>query len=455
MSYSRHQGIQDAQAAISDYSAQKDALQERLSRLRDDSQALSAGIQSSYREIAAGLLSAVSADAVQAAAQVLGATTPGELRETLEAERRALQERRREIEADSEFASRESLIGQEGSWNLQYAQLDRELSEVSAALQSFRDHDLIWLEEHPQPTGFWAGLWDWLNGNSQTRKEKTDSVLSTFRALSLNEIRQRRNDVGRQAAALQADLQALAQRIERLEELTREHAGITCRLSTFDDRMLGELRGALAQVMDGCDSAELRRRLPENFHLLIGKAAALKDKLTLLEQLSTSLSRQIDDRQQRIVGVQRVLSKWRRSSRSFLRADKTAWLRTLPQSKASATGRWLGHWDVLYGDIIGFDDYLMYSLLLGRDDPFIPYMAFCSQAEERAPLAFAQALMPGLAEECQEHPEAAEALAGAQAEADEQVEEGALSSIADEWQSEQDASGQDGGDAGFAGQDQS
>lgn len=428
-SYTRRQGISDADQALGDYGRQLLKLEGQLRKVEAASETVVAELERTSADLAVLVLPTLGESDIRAADALLGGTRLADRAAELEVERQDLLTRQRDLAENQEVIDSERLIGSlSGEGDL----LRSEIEALEREVTRYNHSGLHWLRVNPKPQGGLSGLWDSVGGTSRKRQETLATVLSDFEASSIEEVETRETEANDKLGAARRRLETVESEIERISGLAGRYKEVNSALGGFDDMALCSLRSVVVEVLASADFKALQEKLSAH-KLPIATAAALTSKRSLLSQAGNSLKKEIADRKQRIAAIERVRRKWVRSSKTYLKSDKSDWLRTAPQRKVEQTDTYCGHFDLLYASIMGFDDYLFYSMLLGRDSPVIPFLAFSALADDKPPMGFAASVLPDFAEQRAEYPDASKDVQSLLDHRDEQVEHQALDTIADEW----------------------
>jgi hypothetical protein len=369
---------------------------------------------------------------VQAAGKILGTQALSEHQRTSAIEKKELEQKLAASEADPKYVNRESLAGPNGSLLQSLADAQAEQKNFETDRGKLNLPELEWLAKNPRPEGFFGALFDSLGGTNRQRKRYTVHVLATLKFSSLKAIDDRKRALDGCIASAKDAVKGVEVQIEDVRKATALRETLARDFALFDERSFEKLRKQCEAHLQTCNYFDVQAKIPQEHKPLVAKLALCRDKISLLGQLIESLGKEVADRENRIRSIENVRRKWQRSRKSYLKADKSAWLRNAPQQRTEVTHTYCNHYDTTYMNIMMFQNFMLYSMLLDRGHHYVPYVAMSQGAEAQAPNRFVQQALPETAKDMAEHPEAVKATQSVFHESEEFVEQDALNKTADE-----------------------
>lgn len=395
----------DAKAAIKDYEEQISLLQQEREKTEHALSNAAFGVAEAHEAIAAVLLHEASPKCIALADQFLGGQSVRSRQSEL-AERSAkltadLAEIETQLGGSEQKKMAEHFQGLQEKHNL----AEERHNEARRQLEPYRDDNLVWLRDNPQPdAGILNAFMDSMSGKKKRRESLLSTILSKFKAKSMEEIDTKEKNQRLETDAAKTDLELASDELEEFASLLKKHRELSDWLEESTSGLLSTLRSVVISQLEGMDLVEFSKRLPEEIKselkLHIGKALTLAGKVEVLGEISKALLADINDRQERKNKVSSVLRKWKRSSKTYLKADKSEWLRTLPERQFEKTRTRLGYYDRCYEATTDFEDFLTYYWLLEMSESALPPYAVFSHTyhEPLAPAAFVSEIFPEYSE---------------------------------------------------------
>lgn len=190
---------------------------------------------------------------------------------------------------------------------------------------------------------------------------------------------------------------ALTLRRQAAASLDQVLRTLRARAEQHDATVRATLEEVLTAYISSCDLGDLHGRIRESFPLAVTTLMALREKLMYLERLALSLAAEMQDRDARIAGIEKVRRKWQRSPGKPLRGDKKKWLVDGPAAQATRTERCVHSYRTMRCGIYDFTDYVYYDTLYDTLGVLIAYDVFAHAADLRMPSdAFACSVIPEL-----------------------------------------------------------
>ena len=311
-------------------------------------------------------------------------------RELLECERRVEQ-----ITQTNLFSQRTGYIGPNGLWRSNRESVAQERTRLHESLASYEDSAFCKLyrqRDEPEPN-LLVRIWRWLTGYEYRRGKQIEAVLARTRAASLSAAFADYEDILVGIETFDGELRQLDLQIQELATLEEEYVSLQTRLANreaeIDAKLLAILRDYFSRFED---FATLRENLPAQFRLQISTVQALRQKLALFDKNLEVLRSEIQDRQRRQNDISRVVTKWRRSSKTVIQGDKTRWPVTTPQNKSQSTERLLANSHRFGRSVYAFDDYRYYDRGLSVGDVLLLDLVLNNSAEPPSRGYVAQAI---------------------------------------------------------------
>jgi prefoldin subunit 5 len=279
---------------------------------------------------------------------------------------------------NSEVESKESLSGQRNRL---------------ANLSNFNE----FLNDSQNEVGFFGGVWSSISGKN-TRRIEFYSAASRVLSATIDSNASLKAKLQELDAAIQVfnnSIDAIDARYSRMIHFVSKQSELTSVLATYDHDTLVQGRKLVAGFFGRCqDLVTLRNQFDGTIRILLTTLHSQNQKI---DTFSTQISRlkreenEISTVKNKISGV---VSKWRRSSKSYVNGDKTNWLVNAPASRAKRVARLSSSSRTIYRSSYGYVDYGMYDLYLDND-PFMPiwYVGLDSY-DEVVPQSMLQEFIP-------------------------------------------------------------
>lgn len=317
------------------------------------------------------------------------------------AQRDTWQNRLETILTDERYQNRDELIGPRGRY--------RPAVEASQARVTQHTADIA-------PYAFDA--FTWLYQRGYHKPSQTGAFGRFVRAVTLASFREKRTlatvqeqlpgDFAEHAAryevlrerleAAEAELLDQQAQFDDVTGLIQEQAELQEKLAQFEPMALAGLREALTHFLAATDLTWLLSRVQ---HRLLFEALALQEKLRYLDELGQFLKAERADRVGRIEKIRRVRRKWRHSKRWHF-ADKSRWLREVPQIKRRSIEKSVSMVRGMIVNLARYDRYrdfaVLYRAAAKANRPFIAYDAFALGSVTQMPYErFSQMVLTSLA----------------------------------------------------------
>ena len=377
--YSRRQGISDAQSAIDEYDSQITDLSKELSLTISSINNVVEQREATRHQLSYGLLTTSNPDDVSKVANEIGAihlnSKQQELFKQLESDQKLL----------NKTLSSDLYINRDDYLHPVTGKLTKALKENNLLLSEINDSITI-LENAPH--------FKWVKRELQKKKSLWNSLMSviTFKyfykekRLRLcrsavgnlldavdkhDELIKHKSDTLQGIDTLEQQKKPIIDAINLVEKLTND-------IERFDDLSLNTLRDVISNHFIDCDLKQIILTIRDDAKVLLSKLDALKNKEKHFKDIKTHIESEIADRQERKNKIQTVLSKWRRSNKTFLSGNKTKWLVDTPAGARNRTNRFRDSYSDNRYYINRYEDYNGYSSAFCTGLMFSSFAVFAS-----------------------------------------------------------------------------
>jgi len=403
-------GICAAEAAIDSYRGQVGELATEANSLSDNVDGMQTRVSAMCTELAVGLIPEPTSEHVAAASQELGMMSLPEMLRKMEQNRDVWTEQVAVIEADRRFQNRELLL------DSTTGELTNGLKEARTTLQGVReqvasysgDESLMQLygdKDKPAPGWFlnliYILFFVYYFANKR-RQEVTDRYGET-----LTDTFDKYESAIGNVQTMDDVIEDLMWRLSDIDRLITAHTTLNASLDAYEENALEHLRGAVSEYLRSCEAfGEVRLNIRDSAKTIITTLIVLKEKIAYLDKMRRYLSNEISTRETTIHKMSSTKRKWARNRGKRLRGDKSKWLIDVPAMKAAGASKRVRWIHTMHGGVFGFEDYLMYGLLLDSMgyDGFLPFDVFGRCADEHMPYAgFTNEVLPEVGEWREEH----------------------------------------------------
>ncbi|MGE0489869.1 MAG: hypothetical protein AB7S38_11745 [Vulcanimicrobiota bacterium] len=404
------EGAEAAGRAVADYRHQAEQFAREAEATGQAAESVRSQYESARFELATALLPDAHPQRLAAIDANL-ATDLGLRRSSFEQKRAEWTARLAEIQSDSDFAQRETLLHPySGELKAGLEQAENERRKYENEMVAFDGNSTFqWAikrhEEVEEGTSGFKSFWRAVTLSStreQIAQKKLckdldfpdwSSLVDAYRVLS-----------NKQGYAFTTWV-ALNDRRKKLDALVIEAEDLDGWVNRFEEQLTYSLRATLAETLDFADLTALHRQAPPELKPLLARMHALQAKQRYLASMRGYLDNEIADRRKRAAGIERVRHVWQRKPWDRLYSDKTKWLVTVPEMKRNGTEKRLRMTRRMRENIVAFDDYDSYNTYWCElEDDYLPYDTFAYCSHERMPYeGFSRTLIPDLDEHRRHH----------------------------------------------------
>jgi prefoldin subunit 5 len=278
-----------------------------------------------------------------------------------------------QIESDEDFANRKfmpDILRQDKRSVLDSVQLLRDQKSRLIQLEGYKEFS----KEEILDEGFFGSTWNSISGKNSRRVEflKSAGRILNSNFGSVQYLQNAEKELDLNIRTFEDSIQAIDTRYSRLEYKIKEHANLSNFLESFDQDSLNKAREVVAGFFGRCqDLVTLRNQFQGTLKINITTLHAQNQKI----EVFTSQIQRLKKEQNEIESVKNkisgVVSKWRRSSKSYVNGDKTKWLVDAPASRAKRLARLTSSSRTIYHSSYGYNDYMLYDTYLDVN-PFMP-----------------------------------------------------------------------------------
>ncbi len=375
--YSKRQGIQDAQSAIQEYDNQINDLKKEKSETNKKSLLICGQIEETTSQLASGLLDNIKLENIAAVAKEIGAI---HLITEFNLQHFKLENNKSKL---SNLLSHKFHTEHENLMHPVAGTLTKSLKENIELLDSIKE-SISKLESSPH--------FKWVVNNIQEPKTFWGRVANVFSSGFFNSKKrfaECQKEVGDLKTAVNQYHELIKHKVnakKSLEDVKKsiddvnKHTKIInitegC-ISDFDKNTLDILHSTISSHISGCELKAIIPTIRDDAKVLVSKIDALKNKSKHLDDILSHISSEISDRQDRLQKIRTVLSKWKRSKKSYLSGDKSKWLIDTPKGCKKRTSRFIGSYSSTRSSICDYDDYFAYSAAFCTGLVFSSFLIF-------------------------------------------------------------------------------
>lgn len=388
--YKKTQAIEEAKAAIRNYSKQKNDLMDEAAEMRQACVKLEHEREETFAELAQNMISKLDNEQIERVCAELGST---ELQGMIHKAHYQLEQNQRrvsEIDADQEYAHRGRLLHpQSGPYIQERNQHQEKLTHIKKATRKYEFKEFYWLygkgfHKPKPPSGFKRFMRTIvLSGLREKRAMvKVSQRLGSddFSALVTNYVQ-----LAEEQESLESKLYASEEKIQYILNLIKEKQELEQHIANHDEETLILLRESLTHTLNQANLAHVHSRIRPAARILIARAHATQKKIAYLEKIHEYLQAEATDRDARTRSIQSVLRKWQPKPYG-LKARKTKWLVDVPKMKHEGTQKRLQHVRAIRHNIVAFRDFRAFSVLMHEmGEAMLAYDAFGMAAGSRMP----------------------------------------------------------------------
>ncbi len=402
--WSKSKAVKAASAAIESYRGQILELESEVGQTTSALNQVVAERREAYQYLASRWVDKGESASLASLNRLVPEIGVAEVVRSVEADHKDRLDRVPAIEADESFQKRDTLLGQRYPSLL--ADLQSQKQGFDQQLQSYSFSEFLSLIEaqwhlNAAPGGV-RGLFDKISGKARRRRKTIETVEAVFPNRDLKDIVAEFEQLTdfKQQVSHEIAKQKLA--LHQLKELVSEYDTICEQIKNFPTIRAEAVAHAMWAYFNRVDMDSLTRVVPRHLRTEFGRCHALTKKKAYLENLLTYLSKEIQDRENRVRSISSTQMKWQRYPKGSV-GNKSKWLVDVPEMKrqgASKRARWVRQSRECFCD---YDDYHMYGGMLeyasDHGDPFLAVDAFNHRAEHRMPYeGFTRQVIPELDE---------------------------------------------------------
>lgn len=384
------EGAQAAAQAIQSYQAQFAELESEADAAKNDGWAVKRDLDRSLQELAQGYLPDATAERLAQVGQSTGMTQLAARRAQLEQQRAQWHNRLQQIEADSDFAQRETLLDPtRGTLVVHTHQYQAHLQQLREQIARFDIQPFRWLSkwevEKQVNQGAFSKFWRGVTFGGQREAKAKRQCCEQLGYQSYEQLAQHYQQLHAESAQTEHMLRQLEEHRTRVTQLVEEHQDKYHWVHHFEDRAARQLREELAQHLQQQDLRAVHLGAPATLKPLVAKVHALTKKYEYLGNMYQFIETEKQDRDKRIRSIDAVRMKWSMKPWDRLLGNKHKWLIAIPAMKQKSTQKRTRFLRRMRRNVYEYEEYDDYSDYLDYCDDFLPWDAFAYGCEEPMP----------------------------------------------------------------------
>jgi hypothetical protein len=399
MSYTTRQGLTDADFALKSYSNQQVMIKNEITEITTNRK----NILSDIKNVINNIASAAIIDTNKTTLSLLEDEfkIPFLLSSLSEIENKivSLVKRKKEVEAMDDFINKDSLINNSiGKYIIEMEKSSKFISEIEEQIEKFNTPEYKWLlnDKEKTKTRLTAFL-DKITGTSKKRKENEDKLYQNLLIRNIDDAETKLLELNNLLDNEITSNNLIHGKIDKIKSIETEFNVIIEKIEKIKSTTPELLHGLLFNHLSRIDLSLIHPTVRDSFQISISGIIAMKHKVEYLEKIENFLKNELKDIEKRMDAIRNVSFKWRRSKKTYLKGDKSKWLREVPVLKHSSVIKKTLLCHKMSDSVCSFSDYSMFDKVILSGASIASFSIFASCYAEAMPSAsFMQEVIPNL-----------------------------------------------------------